>query len=397
MNLRVKKRWAPVLGLTLALSVAGTVGGVALADGEEGWYDGGNATVPDPDQTDVALTLYGAGGTPVTSGSITAPIASYAQAADDLRAGDEFATLFVHLPQSSTAPGAWPGLQVTGTDAYDGDPRVATTADGYTLADVIAALPNEEAGASFAGVYELRLRTSSETAGVGTAYAATWVKVTGSTWELTTAPILGDEEPVDEPVATSVAATWPAALRYGTAASVGVTVTPESGEAKPTGSVRLVLAGKTIATAPLSAAGTASLAVPRTLAPGARSLQVAYDGAAEAFDPSVSAAKAFTVAKATPSKPVLKVSKKPTAKKAGAAAVTVGTPAGLAKASGKGSLSLVKGKTVKKVAVTVTNGVASVKLPKLPKGTWTATFVYAGDTFYVSATSAAVKIASKAK
>lgn len=396
MNLRVKKRWVPALGLTLALTLAGTVGGVALAAGADDWYDGDNATVPDHDKTTVALTLYGAGGTPVTSGSINAPIAAYAEAADDLREGDSYASLFVHLPQSSTAPGAWPGVQVTGTDSYTGDPRVAITAAGYTLADVVAALPNEEAGASFAGVYELRLRTSSPSAGVGTAYAAAYVKVTGDTWQVTTAPVLGDEEPVDEPVATSVTATWPAALRYGTAGSVAVTVAPASGEATPTGTVRLLLGGQALSTATLSA-GKASLAVPRTLVPGARSLRVAYDGVPDAFDPSASAAKAFTVAKGTPSRPVLKVTKKPTAKKAGAASVTVGTPAGLAKAAGQGTLSLVKGKTVKKVAVTVKNGVATVKLPKLPKGTWTATFGYAGDASYLSAASASVKITSKAK
>lgn len=396
MNLRVKKRWVPAVGLTLALTLAGTVGGVALAAGEDDWYDGDNATVPDHDKTAVALTLYSAGGTPVTSGSTTAPIAAYAQAADDLREGDSYASLFVHLPQSSTAPGAWPGVQVTGTDSYTGDPRVATTAAGYTLADVAAALPNNETGASFAGVYELRLRTSSPSAGVGTSYAAAYVKVTGTTWELTTAPVLGDEEPVDEPVATSVTATWPSALRYGTAGSVAVTVTPASGDVKPTGTVRLLLGSQALSTATLSG-GRATLAVPRTLAPGARSLRVAYDGATDDFDPSASAAKAFTVAKATPSKPVLRVTKKPSAKKAGAATVAVGTPSGLAKATGAGTLSLVKGKKVKKVAVAVRNGAATVKLPKLPKGKWTATFVYAGDTYYVSATSAAVKITSKAK
>lgn len=395
MNIRSMKAWVPALGLALTLSAVG--GGVALGAGEEGWYEGGNATVPDPDRTAVALKLYDGTGTEVTSGSTTAPLAAYAAAGGTIRAGDDHASLFVHLPQSDTAPGAWPGLQVTGTDAYVSTPRVATTADGYTLADVEQALPNEETGASFAGVYELRLRTSSEDAGVGTAYAATWVKVTGSTWQVTTAPVLGDEEPEPdpEPVATSVSVTWPSALRYGTAASAVATVTPASGATVPTGSVRLVLGSQTLATATL-AGGKATLAVPRTLVPGTRTLQVVYGGATDTFTASSSAAKAFSVAKAAPGRPTLKVTKKPTTKKAGAALVAVPTASGLVVPSGSGVLTLVKGKTVKKVTVRLASGKATVKLPKLPKGAWKVTFTYAGDTSYLTAVSPSVTVKSKA-
>ena len=87
--------------------------------------------------------------------------------------------LFVHLPQSSTAPGAWPGVQVTGTDKFSGAGAVTAPAalngKPYVADDRRAAtrwptsptaLPNNETGASFAGVYELRLRTSSPTDGV---------------------------------------------------------------------------------------------------------------------------------------------------------------------------------------------------------------------------------------
>jgi hypothetical protein len=393
MNIRVRKT-GPALGLALALTLG--AGGVALgADEDEGGYTGDNATVPDPDRTSVALTLYGAGGTPVTSGSTTTPIASYAAAAGAVRAGDDHATLFAHLAQSDTAPGAWPGVQVTGTDDFTGAPRVAF-AGGYTLADVAAAFPNDETAASFDGVYELRLRTSSPTAGVGTPYAATWVKVTGTTWQVTTAPKLGDEEPEPQPqpVGTSVAVTWPASATYGAGSSVTATVTPASGTTKPTGSVRLLSGSQVLATASL-AGGAASLAVP-SLTPGTHTLQVAYDGAANAFNPSSSATRTLTVGRATPGRPVLKVVKKPTTKKAGAATVSVATPAGLVAAGGTGQLSLVKGKTVRKVSVSLRSGVATIKLPKLPKGAWKATFVYAGDTYYLGATSATVKVKSKA-
>ena len=218
------------MGLALAVS---TAGGVALAaENPSGWYTGGNATRGRPGQDRrgaQALQRRPAPRSPPAaprrrwprSPRPTAPSAP----------ATTYASLFVHLPQSTTAPGAWPGVQATGTGkfsgagavtapaALSGKPYVATTAAGYTLADVAAALPNNEAGASFAGVYELRLRTSSATAGVSTEYAAAYVKVTGSTWTLTSSPVLGDSV-ARAAVATTVAATWPAKLTYGTAASV---------------------------------------------------------------------------------------------------------------------------------------------------------------------------------
>ena len=153
MKIRVKKTWLAAMGLALAVT---TAGGVAIAAGPDDWYDGDNASVPDHDKTGVALKLYNASGTEVTSGSTTAPIAAFAAAAGAVRDGDTFASLYVHLPQSSTAPGAWPGVQVTGTDKFsgagavtapaslNGKPYVTTTADGYSLADVATILPNTE-------------------------------------------------------------------------------------------------------------------------------------------------------------------------------------------------------------------------------------------------------------
>ncbi len=408
MKMTTKKTWAAAVGLALALSAAG---GVALAaENPSGWYAGGNATLADPAKTNVALKLYNAAGVQVTSGSTTTPLAAFAAADGAVREGDTFASLFVHLPQSTTAPGAWPGVQATGTGkfsgagavtapgALNGKPYVATTAAGYTLADVIAGLPNNEAGASFAGVYELRLRTSSPTAGVSTEYAAAYLKVSGNSWTLTSSPVLGDSVvvPPKSAVATTVTATWPATLAYGTASSVSVTVTAASGAAKPSGAVRLVSGATTLGTANLSAAGTASFALSKTLEPGTVALQVVYAGVANAFTASQSAAKTIVVAKAAPGAPVLKVKKAPTTKKAGSATVTVATPSGLAKAGGTAQLVLKKGKTTKKVNVTIKAGSGTAKLPKLPKGTWSATVTYAGDAHYTSTKSKAVKVKVKA-
>jgi len=302
MKIRMKKRWASALGLALALT---TIGGVAIAAGADDWYDGDNAAVPDHDNIGVALKLYNASGTEVTSGSTTTPIAAFAAAAGTVRANDTFASLYVHLAQASTAPGAWPGVQVTGTSKYSGSgavaapaalagkPYVAIPADGYSLADVATILPSTETAASFAGVYELRLRTSSPTDGVGTEYAVAYVKVTGSTWKLTDAPVFGQAGET----ATTVKATWPRRIKYGKTAKVTVTVTAASGSAKPTGTVRVMSGSKTVGKATLSGGKATVTLKKRSLKPGKHTLVVRYSGAAGSFAPSRSAAKTVTVKK----------------------------------------------------------------------------------------------------
>lgn len=412
MNVRLKKTWVAALGVTLTLSTAAVAVGAGTADrAADDWYDGDNATVPDPHRVAATLKLYDAAGNQVTTGSTTQPLAAFAVADSAVRADDQFASLFVHLPQKSTAPGAWPGVQATGTDRFSGAGAVAVPASlagrplvraaqrSATLADVQAALPNPETTSpSFVGVYELRLRTSSATQGVADEYAAAYVKVAGGTWTVTSPPVLGGEGPDPEPVATTVTATWPARLTYGTAATVGVTVRPASGTATPTGTVTLVTGTTTLATATLSSTGTATLTLGRTaLAPGSRVLRVAYSGAGDTFASSQSAARTVAVAKARPGRPTLKVTKAPTAKKAGSATVTVPTAAGLAKATGKAQVVLKKGSTTKKVAATVRAGTAKVALAKLPAGRWTVTVTYAGDARYVAATSKSVKLTVKAK
>jgi hypothetical protein len=402
-----RKTWFAATALGLALT---TVGGIALADDPLSWYEGGHHAVADPNRSAVALKLYDASGVAVTSGSTTTALAAYAAADGTVRAGDEYATLYVHLPQTSTAPGAWPGVQATGTDKFTGSgaltgpgsvagkPFVRTTVGGdYKLADVIAALPNSETAASFAGVYELRLRTSSATAGVADSYAAGWIKVTGNTWAVTTAPELGEDgNPTPAAVGTTTAASWPGSLTYGQSASVSVTVTPASGSAKPSGTVRLVSGATTVAQGTLSAAGTATLSL-GSLEPGTKSFKVTYAGVANAFTGSESSIQAITVGKATPGKPTFKATKVPTAKKKGKATVTVSTPAGLAAAGGTAQVVLTKGKTKKTLTVTIVNGTATVKLPKLPKGKWKVVVTYAGDAHYLTATSKSYKLKVKAK
>jgi len=420
MKIRIKKTWLVAVGSLLAMTAAG---GVALAvEDPDDWYEGGNATVADPHLLDTPLHLYSSGGTAVTSGSTSGALAAFAAADGAVRAGDEFATLFVHVAQSDAAPGAWPGLQLTSTDKFDGTSGVLTHpgalngkpfagigAGDYSLADVIAALPNVASGDALKGVYELRLRTSSTIAGVSDKYAATWLRVNDAKtqWQEIAKPDLGGGTPTTTPptstppttpaaVNTSVAPSWPSSLTYGTPSSFSVTVNPASGSAKPTGTVRLLSGSTQVATATLSG-GAASFTVPATaLTPGAKTLKVAYSGASNAFNASESANQTVTVGKATPGTPTYKTDKAPTTKKKGSATVTVPVPGGLAAAGGTASVVITKGSVTKTVKVTVVNGKATVKLPKLPAGKWRVTVTYDGDGNYLTATSKGVKLKVKA-
>jgi hypothetical protein len=415
MNFRIKKTWIAAVGLLTAMS---TAGGIALAVGGVQAADAGpDPTLPDPDRTAIALKLYDASGAVVTSGSTTTPLAAFAAADSAPRSGDEYATLYAHLPDPSSPEGSWSGVQVTGTDKFAGAGAVSATgltgkayvrtnaAGSYTLANVIAALPQQSTATGYAGVYELRLRSSSPTDGVATKYAATYLKVTGNSWAVTAAPPLGGGGTTTTPptttppagaVATTVVPGWPGSLTYGTPASVSVSVNPASGAAKPTGTVTLVNGAATVATATL-ANGTATFSVPATaFNPGAVSLKVVYAGVAGTWGASESPAKAFTVAKATPGSPTYQTDKAPTTRKKGSATVTIPTPAGLAAASGTAKVVLTKGKVVKTIAVTVTGGKATVKLPKLPKGKWKVVVTYDGDAHYLGATSASYTLKVKA-
>lgn len=89
------------------------------------------------------------------------------------------------------------------------------------------------------------------------------------------------------------------------------------------------------------------------------------------------------------------LSKAPTTKKPGKYAVKVTPAAGRAAASGTVTLTLTKGKTKKKLTGTLKNGVLSVTVPKLAKGTWKVTISWAGDANHLAASAKGASIKVK--
>jgi len=172
---------------------------------------------------------------------------------------------------------------------------------------------------------------------------------------------------------------------YGTASTVTVTV------ADATGDVAVTLDGTSVGTRTLDG-GQASFSLATTTAPGSHTLTATYGGSATVA--AANGTATLTVAKGSSGTPVLKVTK-PRSKAKGKVTVTVTTAAGLAPATGKAQVVLKKGKSTKKVNLTLKNGKAVGSLPKLPKGTWKATVTYQGSAYYVPVKSKTLTVKSK--
>jgi len=79
------------------------------------------------------------------------------------------------------------------------------------------------------------------------------------------------------------------------------------------------------------------------------------------------------------------VVKAPTTTTPGRYKVAVKVPAGQAKATGTVKVTLKSGKKTKTVSGKLVKGVVTLAVPKLPKGTWTVTISWPGDTHYAAA------------
>ena len=184
-------------------------------------------------------------------------------------------------------------------------------------------------------------------------------------------------------VASATSASAPATT-YGKASTVTVTVSTTT-SAAITGAVTLTGAG-----APLTqqvSGGKAVFKLPASLAPKTYGLTATYAGNGTVTGSTASTS--LKVGKGGVTGVAYKLNAKPTTKKKGKATVTVVAPTGLAKATGKVKVTLKKGKTVKVVSGTLSAGKKSLKLPKLPKGTWKLTVSYAGNANYLGWTSKA--------
>ena len=199
------------------------------------------------------------------------------------------------------------------------------------------------------------------------------------------ATVFSESDPITVEQAASTTTVSAPTTAYGRSATVTVSVTNAT-----SGKVTLTGAG-VIPPKDVSSSGKATFVLPRTLTPRSYALTAKYAGT-DATSAS-SGTATLRVARAAAGKPVLRVTKRPSRKKAGKATITVPTSAGLAKASGKVIVTLKLGKKAKRASGTLRNGTVSVKLPRLPKkGKWSVTATYVGDARYLPGTSRTLKI-----
>lgn len=123
--------------------------------------------------------------------------------------------------------------------------------------------------------------------------------------------------------------------------------------------------------------GTATFVLPAATPAKSYPLTAAYVG--DANHEAGSTTGTLVVARTTSRFTLVKVTKVPTRRAAGRASVRLATGTGV-KVTGRATLTLTRGKVVKRIAVNLRNGAAVVTLPKLAKGTWRATASWAGTT-----------------
>ncbi|MFL6160429.1 MAG: Ig-like domain-containing protein [Marmoricola sp.] len=284
--------------LALVLATAATTGLVVTtsANAEDPtvppWQTGTGTSFAKSDPHKVGtLKFFDATGTEIFGGSTTAaPFAAYVQASNAITAGDTNANLYAYTPSSGSYPGDWSGtLLASGAQFPVATPPGSVsatlpvlkgTAADTKLSAFVAQFPNSSADAGYAGVYELRLRTSKPNGEVGSAdYAVADIEVTGTSWQ-----VFGAKE------ASSITETVPASASYGAGFSVPVTVTPGTAA----GTVALKEGTTTVATGTVTA-GTGTVNVSGTaLAGGTHSLVAVYSGSG-ALNGSSSTASPITI------------------------------------------------------------------------------------------------------
>jgi len=169
-------------------------------------------------------------------------------------------------------------------------------------------------------------------------------------------------------------------VAYGTTPQVTLGIENNYGRV-PTGTATLHIAGVDY---PVAVAQNAAVFNVAKLVPGNYAFTITYPGDAQvkAFEEVGS----LVVTKARVSSVASSVYKVPTTTSAGSYKVTVTAPSGLATATGKVSVKLTKGTSIRTLTGTLVGGKVTLTVPKLGKGTWKASVKYVGDAKYLTKT-----------
>ncbi|MBV9872288.1 MAG: Ig-like domain repeat protein [Frankiaceae bacterium] len=180
---------------TLVLSTV-AAGGVFASFAPSASAAGNPPWEPDPSSAG-GLSFYDSAGNQIAGGSINdSPIAAFVQGATTLRAGDTKATLFAYTPVAGTSPGTWSGEALSSSTPYPNSsapgslgtstlPLVSGASGDETFATYISDFPNTDTSADgYAGLYQLRLKTSATGKPITTSYDSVDIQVTGNNWSI---------------------------------------------------------------------------------------------------------------------------------------------------------------------------------------------------------------------
>jgi len=253
----------------------------------------------EPDPTSVGgLTFYNAAGDQITGGSINdSPLAAYVQGAATVRTGDTRATLFGYLPVQGESPGQWSGEALSLSTTYPNSsapsslassdlPLVTGASGDESVAQLEADFPNSDTSSDgYAGIYVLRIKTSSTGQGTATGYDSADIQIDSAngTWSVIyPAPTLI--------ATTTTISTVPTSPQVaGTSVALTATVSP----AAP-GSVQFEV-GTTDIGSPVTVSGGTATTTTTTLPVGDDSLSAVFTPASSSAYSGSTGTASFTV------------------------------------------------------------------------------------------------------
>ncbi len=276
--------------VTLASAVTLTAGlaGTASAAGSPPW---------EPDSSSVgSLTFYNAQGAQITGGNITdAPLAAYVVGSSSLRSGDTKATLFGYLPVSGQLPGQWSGEALSASTNYPNAlapgalgasalPTVSGSGADSSISVLASDFPNlDTSNDGYAGIYQLRLKTSATGKSQTTTYDSADIQISGSTWSVV----------YPTPSLTSTTTTLGASPISPQVQGTSVTLTATVSPAAP-GTVQFKVGATNIGSPVTVSAGSASIAT-TSLPLGVDSLSAVFTPAAFAAYAGSTGGASFTI------------------------------------------------------------------------------------------------------
>ncbi|MFY0408765.1 Ig-like domain-containing protein [Solicola sp. PLA-1-18] len=220
--------------------------------------------------------------------------------------------------------------------------------------------------------------------------AAADAKSTTGTYGIYTYAGGGAVQPLYETATPVTFAKAPATVSVGaptrTTYGAGFTITVGVTSSAPVIGTVTLRDGSTVVGTRTLTGGRATFALPASFGVGTHRLSATYSGA-DNLATAVSAARAVTVAKLGSSVNG-SFTKRPTTKRAGTVKIRARSARAGQTPTGKVTVVVRKGKKRYVITKTLSKGVATLKVRKLAKGTWTVTYRYAGNGTHTTSTKA---------